>query len=333
MGSILTPLSSKKPSFHNVPNASVSQDPPTSCSTTIAIRLSPISFPDIVLTTPYNLKIRKLKSRIRQRLPEDQKTRGLRLIHGGRLLNDEWSVGVALRLKEPDVSIRKMDAKFNDFDTDIHSGIGKGKAKMSLIGENAFSRSQDVVYLHCSVSSEPIPAHILALETEADAEEHMDTTWSAEAVEGLANTPKTSIGPLGFDLLLSNSTAFTPADVASLRAQFSSVIASRHTPDTMPSPGRLRRMEESWLSTESFTRSTTSAGVEVEGIATRPGDEDDASASMQDSFIGVVCGFFWPLGSLIWGLRENGVWSRRRGFAVLAGIGVNVGFGLVKILS
>ena len=39
------------------------------------------------------------------------------------------------------------------------------------------------------------------------------------------------------------------------------------------------------------------------------------------------------MGAAVWGLREEGVWSRRRSWAVLGGVAVNVAFGVVRVLG
>ncbi|KAG0652865.1 hypothetical protein D0Z07_0191 [Hyphodiscus hymeniophilus] len=55
----------------------------------------------------------------------------------------------------------------------------------------------------------------------------------------------TAPAPRGFDRLLSGG--FTPAEVNQLRLQFLSIQSNIHTPDTMPSPEVLRRMEDAWI--------------------------------------------------------------------------------------
>ena len=49
----------------------------------------------------------------------------------------------------------------------------------------------------------------------------------------------------GFDRLLSGG--FSPAEVNQLRLQFLTIQSNIHTPDTMPSPNTLRRMEDAWI--------------------------------------------------------------------------------------
>lgn len=49
---------------------------------------------------------------------------------------------------------------------------------------------------------------------------------------------------------------------------------------------------------------------------------------------GNVIGFFWPLGALVWGGREEvGVWTERRRVAVLMGVIVNLVFGFARVSS
>jgi len=52
-----------------------------------------------------------------------------------------------------------------------------------------------------------------------------------------------------------------------------------------------------------------------------------------DMFAGTVIGFFWPAVAVGWVLREEGLVLGRRGMAVVAGVGVNLLFGLVRVLG
>jgi hypothetical protein len=51
---------------------------------------------------------------------------------------------------------------------------------------------------------------------------------------------------------------------------------------------------------------------------------------MDDMLWGYMTGFFWPLGALVWGFREDGVWSRRRQLAIVMGVLINAIFGFMR---
>jgi hypothetical protein len=90
----------------------------------------------------------------------------------------------------------------------------------------------------------------------------------------------------------------------------------------MPHGDTLRRLEERWLDTDTQTAQTIGAdGATV---------EDDEGSALDDMFWGNIWGFFWPMGALIWGFREEGVWTRRRKIAVFTGLMINVVFGFAR---
>lgn len=299
----------------------------------------------------------------------DLADRALRLIHAGRVLEDTWPIGVALRVQQTSrwkgkgrVEGPHMDV---DGDRERHEDAagdkGNGTAKDALglaegIQKDPDARTTNIfdrIYIHCSISPTILTAAQLAAEYAMPNVD--DDIAGSDAVEGTVSasrTPRgradssiTSTAAQGFDRLLATA-GFSVEDVSNLRSQFRSIVSSRHTPDTMPSPGILLRMEEDWLDGDTsgssarrnargndavFARAAAAEGTI--GADSGLDDEDTPRAQMYDTLYGVCTGFFWPLGALAWGLREEGVWSRRRGLAVLAGVGVNIGFGLVKVLG
>ncbi|RMD40492.1 hypothetical protein DV735_g4629, partial [Chaetothyriales sp. CBS 134920] len=60
------------------------------------------------------------------------------------------------------------------------------------------------------------------------------------------------------------------------------------------------------------------------------GYEATEQSGLDDMLLGTAMGFFWPVGCLLWGVREEGVWSTRRKMAVVVGVCLNVVLGLVK---
>lgn len=300
----------------------------------LALSISPIASTAIAasgLAQPtLSHTVLALFPQIRAHLPLALQRRRLRLIVAGRILDASERIDQALRLK--------------------------GKEKQGLQDEG---KKKEAVYVHCVISSEDVENGEKALEQERAAAaavlDQFDTLAWPEAdtrasTTFVHSTPSSALGqndattartsaqqdqddnaqPQGFSRLL--STGFTAQDVATLRAQFRAMTATRYTPDTMPDANALLRMEERWLnSTESGLPATTAAsGGNDEG----GGDEEDTtSAALNDMLLGIMAGFFWPVGAMVWGLREEGVWSRRRGWAVLGGVGVNVAFGVIRLLG
>jgi len=234
---------------------------------------------------------------------------------------------------------------------------GKEKQSTSVGGD----KKKEAIYIHCVISSEDVENGEKALEQEraaaaaiysepnvfdlpdfdtaspipqsSDTHHSSPTDNDTTARSSPQPNHQETAQPQGFSRLL--STGFTPQDVATLRAQFRAMTATRYTSDTMPDATALLRMEERWLnSTESGLPATTTGDVATGLPAGTAADEEDSpSAALNDMLLGIVAGFFWPVGAMVWGLREEGVWSRRRGWAVLGGVGVNVAFGVIRLLG
>ncbi|OJD14502.1 hypothetical protein AJ78_05152 [Emergomyces pasteurianus Ep9510] len=146
------------------------------------------------------------------------------------------------------------------------------------------------------------------------------------------------VGPRGFDRLL--DAGFTPTEVSALRSQFLALQSLSHTPDTMPSGAELRRLEDIWMDEGGSAGSMDGGGGGTSVAGGGPGITNDgvgtasgAAGALDDMLWGSVMGFFWPVGCGLWLLREQGVWSWRKGLAVFVGIVVNFGFGVVRILN
>ena len=84
----------------------------------------------------------------------------------------------------------------------------------------------------------------------------------------------------------------------------------------------------------------TSAGMEEGDLGHLGGITNDGGnmgsgigGALDDMLWGSVMGFFWPVGCALWLLREEGVWSWRKGLAVFVGVVVNLGFGAVRMIS
>ncbi|KAL8710288.1 MAG: hypothetical protein Q9220_005058 [cf. Caloplaca sp. 1 TL-2023] len=287
----------------------------------LIIRFSPPSIPDLPLTIPSpetTNPLLLLHTQIRPSLPPPQRSAPLRLIHAGALLPASTPLSISLRLPPPPPP----------------SSL-KGKAPETI--------QRSAIYIHCALTPNSVlsPA-ALALEASSSASSLLPAPSPSSQQPSIINNnneaPPTQ--PIGFDRLRTTA-SFTPLEITSLRSQFHAQIAHRHTPDSMPGPTALLQMEERWLdnSTSSSTTGTSSSGAAnsvLPGTAAADAADDDdddenSTGAMYDVLWGNLMGFFWPMGVMVWLLREEGVWSRRRQVAVVTGVMVNVGFGLMRL--
>ncbi|KAI4235276.1 MAG: hypothetical protein LQ349_003265 [Xanthoria aureola] len=258
---------------------------------TLIIRFS-LSIPDLPITisspsitTPLSL----LYYHIRPYIPSIYRTCAIRLIANGALLPSSKPLSTSLRLLHPSPSV-------------------KGKEK-----ENP---GPETIYIHCSINpTETLSASALAAEADHIVPSAFHLSESQHASPNNNNTSE----PRGFDRLL--SAGLSPSEITSLRSQFLAITAHNHTPDTMPSPSTMRRLEERWLDSSSFS------GYENEE------DDDDDRGALDDMLWGTVTGFFWPVGAAMWLIREEGVWSKRRQMAAVTGVLVNLAVGAMKMSS
>ena len=188
-------------------------------------------------------------------------------------------------------------------------------------------KSPAQLYIHCSISSDTqLSASQLeaekqaatALQSQAQALEDQRGSNDDTTIEDTVQAP-----PQGFDRLL--SAGLSPTEVASLRSQFLAVQAHTHTPDTMPNPAEMRLLEERWLD----------AGTPLNGGGpTDAGADDDfGGGGLEDMLWGNVMGFFWAVGAIVWLVREEGVWSKRRQVGVVTGVLVNIAFCILRMGS
>ncbi|OIW27252.1 hypothetical protein CONLIGDRAFT_704941 [Coniochaeta ligniaria NRRL 30616] len=309
----------------------------------LTVRFS-TSLPDLHLDilTPQQTTIAALKSLIRSRLASPNRSRRLRFIHGGRVLPDGAVLSSVLRAPPPP----PRDASR---DRDASKSRGKGKG--------VEGRDATRVYVNCSIGD-------VLTDKEIEDEDRAAATPSPAATPGISTPtttgpvpggrPGTGTGqdttsprppptPRGFDRLL--QAGFTPAEVNQLRLQFRSIQAARHTPDTMPDPDTLRGMEDAWIDNNNGGPGAAMGGGgggqgggggagwgDEEGVG---GDEMGAGvAGLLDTLVkGMFVGFMFPLGSVGWLIREEGLWSRR--WQVFASFGFLFSFfiGLIRALS
>lgn len=303
--------------------ASSSIDPPIPQELLHVIIRFTNSLPDLPLSIdPSRANALSLKLLIRNHLSKDVKGNRLRLIYSGKVLDGPKSLATAIGFRP---SIKREN---------VVTGKGKGKAKA-----DDTTQEQKKFYIHCAVgdilTDEEIKEEAtLARQAEEELVKSNSSLGSDDTPSATSGptTSSTSNEPRGFDRLLSSG--FTAAEVASLRTQFLTVLSYTHTPETMPSGPNLLSLEDRWLDSDA-SNTPLAAGNAATGTADdgwgQPFTSDEHG--LDDIFYGVVMGFFWPLGCLVWGTREGGIWTMRRKMAVVMGVMVGLGFGFVRLSS
>lgn len=307
----------------------------------LTVRFS-ASISDLLLdiATPETTTSAGLKQLIRAHLPSELSTHRLRLIYAGRGLEDSTSLTASLRLPPPWSPARISKVSNNG------SASSKEKGK-------ELAREQPRLYIHCSIGD------IILSETDLADEAATASTLLKKEPDDSITTPEqrqkqkqqeeastTIPAPRGFDRLL--TAGFTAAEVTALRSQFLAVQSVSRTPDTMPSGTELRDLEDRWLDDGTTTGSAaTGGGGGGGGVGGGIGDDagDDGGGdegawfgtgsrgAIDDMLWGAVMGFFWPIGCAMWLRREEGVWSWRKGLAVVVGVVVNAAFGAMRIMD
>ena len=278
----------------------------------LTIRFS-LPIPDLFLSVPStnNPNTSTLKQLIRDHLPSDYAKRRLRLISAGKALADDTPLSTSLRLPPS----RTPTPLPHDA-----SSTAKGKTPIR-------PSSTTRIYIHCSIGDLTLTSSELTSEsTLAHSSTSYKTTPPTTQLAD-ANTPSTP-APRGFDRLLTSG--FTATEISSLRLQFLSIQSHTHTPDTMPSPSTLRNLEDAWLDNSSSTNLSLSDDVIGSATASGGGFGEDERGALDDMLWGTAMGFFWPVGCLMWGVREEGIWSLRRRMAVVVGVILNLGLGIVR---
>ncbi|KIW90217.1 uncharacterized protein Z519_08861 [Cladophialophora bantiana CBS 173.52] len=297
----------------------------------LTIRFS-ASLPDLLLSIPASLNANTatLKQLIRSRIPDEHAKHRIRLIHAGKALVDDVPLTVSLKrnVSRPPSRIGTpgpYDDRPNGAAGGISGGgrVDNGKGKQPVRDPPSQSR----IYIHCSIGDIVLSASELAAEAAiaAAAQPREDQDEDKAGVPNQQTT--TTPAPRGFDRLLNSG--FSAAEVQSLRLQFLAIQAHTHTPDTMPSPNTLRNMEDRWL--DNSTGANADLGMEIgPGASAGIGDEDVSAGALDDIIWGTAMGFFWPIGCLMWGVREEGIWSQRRKMAVIVGFLLNIGLGIIR---
>ncbi|RKF58655.1 DSC E3 ubiquitin ligase complex subunit 3 [Golovinomyces cichoracearum] len=251
---------------------------------------------------PNQTSIVALKHAARQKLDSSLAQHRLRLIYRGKLLKDDDILSEVLDIPTAPPPIQDPS--------------GKGKRVETL---------PERVYINCSIGDVLSPTELSA-EAEAATFSFHKSRGRVKMQAGYSgSSPEktTTASPRGFDRLLSGG--FTVAEVNQLRLQFRSIQQSIHTPDTMPSPSTLLRIEDAWID------DNARGGANVSGFDF--GDDVFGGGAIDDMLWGNLIGFFWPLGCVGFFMRENGVWSRRRKIAIFTGFILNMAFGILTSMS
>ncbi|KAI5456534.1 DUF2407 C-terminal domain-containing protein [Mariannaea sp. PMI_226] len=255
---------------------------------------------DLDIPSPQSTTVLSLKHLLRSRLNSRSR---LRLIYQGRLLPDASALSTFLRA--PPAPHHSLHPSTSSSQNDPNR---KGKA----VEGPPVSR----VYVNCSIGDE--------LSSQELAEEEAAAHKPPDDAQKDSSKPATTVRPRprGFDRLLQSG--FTASEVATLRTQFTSIHTSMYTPDTMPSPDTLRNMEDAWIDNNAGGVPSDSTPLEDEG----------SMASVLDIlFRAMMVGFFFPLGSLTWLLREEGIWSKRWQIFVGMGVLFSLVIGIIMSIS
>jgi hypothetical protein len=322
------------------------------------------SIPDLPLSintrrTPLTLSLKQL---IRQHLPSEHASARLRLIYAGKVLADTDPLSKSLRLPPPPPprNVNNSDGVGGGAETNkskgkqplretpaveygttteippdakkyyIHCSLGDALSASELASEATLAQTTKLAHNKSPYpsSSTPSQQRRASSSTTTTAENNHVQRRSSTGSATATTTPQAQ----GFDRLLSSG--FTRDEIAVLRATFTQNLSFTHTPDTMPTPAQMRVLEDRWLDSSatdpsaSLTGTTATGGAGAEtgwgaGFAAEEGGLDDM-------LYGYLTGFFFPLGSLVWGFREEGVWTRRRQVAVVMGVVLNCVFGFMR---
>lgn len=259
------------------------------------------AIPDLLLDVDAEeTSVVALKNLIRSRLDEATAKHRLRLIHSGKLLQDGDTLSAVLTIPSPPP--RAPDPS------------GKGKA---------VEPPPPRVYINCSIG-DVLTAEELAAEAQVALIQSQAPKKAAIRDGSTAPNRTTTPAPRGFDRLLAGG--FTTAEVNQLRLQFLSIQSNIHTPDTMPSPDTLRRMEDAWIDDNGGNAGGGGTSFDF-------GDDGLGGGALDDLLWGNIMGFLWPLGCIGWAIREEGVWSKRRRMAVFTGFMLSLSFGALRVIG
>jgi hypothetical protein len=310
----------------------------------LSIRFS-ASIPDVLLeiASPKTTTTAGLKRLIRSRLPEELSNHRLRLIHAGKALEDSTPLSTSLKL--PSFYGESSSGSSPPYGTAAGPSQSPedddgGDILLDKKGKTPIrTEPRPRIYIHCSIGDVTLSASELAAE-EAIASTTTSTTKSRntsstdtqqQQQHDHTNTITTTPTPRGFDRLL--SAGFTVSEVSALRARFLDIQSLTRTPDMMPSGAELRALEERWMDDSPSGVGPDGQPEGGAGGVGGGGDDGGSGSPLDDMLWGCVMGFFWPVGCSVWLLREEGVWSWRKGLAVFMGVVINLVLGTSRMMS
>ncbi|KAK0388199.1 hypothetical protein NLU13_4444 [Sarocladium strictum] len=263
---------------------------------------------DLDIPSPDSTTVLALKYLLRTSIASKSR---LRLIYRGRLLPD--TAALSSVLSQPQEQPPPPPP------SDHVDPSGKGKARLEP--PPALKLPLQRVYVNCSIGDE-LSEEELAEERDAAS---LPPDASASGRPGLAPPTSTRPRPRGFDRLLQSG--FTASEIATLRTQFASIHNERFAPDSLPSPDTMRGLEDAWIDNNAGDGPNAAAARAFE-------DEGSSMATVLDVLIrGMMIGFFFPLGSMTWLLRQDGIWSEKWQIFVGSGVVLSLTVGIVMGLS
>ncbi|KAM7204827.1 DUF2407 C-terminal domain containing protein [Rhypophila sp. PSN 637] len=176
----------------------------------------------------------------------------------------------------------------------------------------------------------------LRLDTSRLRNNENGTSAGNSAPSGSGSRDAAASVPRGFDRYLAGGVS--REDVLSMRQHFRRNVALRFTPETMPSPDTLLRMEDAWIDTNVPGTAGGGGGANdwgdtVDVGEVMPDDDDGSLAQVSDQLIlGMMIGFFFPLGAIGWVLREPGMLAKRWQMFIILGIVLSVTMGACRVL-
>lgn len=291
---------------------------------------------DIDIPSPDATTVLSLKHTLRARLLSRSR---LKLIYQGRLLPD--TAALTTVFKAPLAAAAAAAATASSTQTEDGSSVqdvkGKGVDRGFTAAAAAAAAAKPVrIYVQCSIgdelSQEDLTREALDALTPPPAITPQD---ASAAIAGAQPQPSTRPRPRGFDRLLVSG--FTQVEISTLRTQFASINADRFPPDAPPSPDRLRALEDRWIDSNAGADGGATTDMQMGAGWTGEGAGEDTPSGLEqglDVFIrAMMIGFFFPLGSLSWLLRQEGIWGDRWQIFVGAGAVLSVVTGAIMCLS
>ncbi|KAJ4144357.1 hypothetical protein LMH87_003243 [Akanthomyces muscarius] len=274
--------------------ASTTAPAPAPPALLITVRFSN-GLPDLAtdVPSPHTTTVLAFKHGLRARIASRSR---LRLIYQGRILADAASLASVLKPLPAAPPPPPADPK------------GKAVDKPLPVR----------VYLNCSIGDELSTTELDAEEVAAAEPPKGDGSTGGAGEASAWKKPR----PRGFDRLL--QAGFTQSEIATLRTQFASIHTERFASDAMPSPDTMRGMEDAWID--------GNAG-ELPSAASPLEDDITNMSTVLDIMIrAMMIGFFFPLGSITWLLRQD-VWGEKWRIFVGSGVVLSLTVGIFMTMG